>query len=71
VADLPLMEELTTAEFQERAAEPDTIVLDTRSYLAFGSQHVPGGLASGSEGQFPHLCRMGAANRQKDFAGGG
>jgi hydroxyacylglutathione hydrolase len=53
VADLPRMEELTTAEFQEKAAEPDTIVLDTRSYLAFGSQHVPGSWHLDLKGNFP------------------
>ena len=53
VKDLPLMEELKPAEFREKAEEEDTIVLDTRSYLAFGGQHVPGSWHLDLKGNFP------------------
>lgn len=53
LSDLPKMVELSSGEFQKRMKEPDTIVVDTRSYLAFGSQHVPGAWHLDLNGNFP------------------
>lgn len=53
LADLPLMEELPAPDFQKKMKEADVIVLDTRSYLAFGSQHVPGAWHLDLNGNFP------------------
>ena len=53
VADLPLMEELTADQFKERIKDPNVLVLDTRSYHAFGSQHIPGAWHLDLDGNFP------------------
>ena len=42
VRELPRPEGLEPAEFSRRADQEGTIILDTRSYEAFGGQHVPG-----------------------------
>ena len=42
VHKLPVMQPLQPDAFKEQADHEDTIVLDTRSYEAFGGQHVPG-----------------------------
>ena len=38
--DLPFLDELDPVQFEMRMKDPNTIVLDVRSYDAFGSQHV-------------------------------
>lgn len=53
LADLPIMEELNAAEFKKRMGEPDSIVLDTRSYDAYAGQHIPGALHLDINGNFP------------------
>ncbi|SMP53690.1 MBL fold metallo-hydrolase [Anoxynatronum buryatiense] len=53
VKDLPPLAELRPDEFQKIAAEPDTIVLDTRSYMAFGGQHVKSSWHLDLNGNFP------------------
>ncbi|MEB3338623.1 MAG: rhodanese-like domain-containing protein [Leptolyngbyaceae bacterium] len=39
---VPTLQPLSPSEFQDRMRNPDTIVLDTRSILAFGGGHIPG-----------------------------
>ena len=51
--DLPVMEELGAAEFGKRMAETGTVVLDTRSYQAFASQHISGAWHLDLNGNFP------------------
>ena len=53
VSDLPVLEELRSAEFQERIASPDTIIVDVRSYAAFAGLHVPGSWHLDLSGNFP------------------
>ncbi len=53
IAELPVMEELTTAQFQRRMKAPDVEVLDSRNYLAFGSQHIPNAWHLDLNGNFP------------------
>jgi hydroxyacylglutathione hydrolase len=40
--DFPVLEELEPARFRERLQEKNTVVVDARSYEAFGGQHIPG-----------------------------
>jgi len=42
IKDLPCLTPYDPASFRQRAEEKNTIVLDIRSYEAFGGQHVPG-----------------------------
>jgi len=42
VRDLPVLAPLGPGQFQKTMAKKNTIVLDIRSYEAFGGQHVPG-----------------------------
>lgn len=42
LADLPQMEKLSVDKFKKQIDRPDTVVLDTRSYHAFASQHISG-----------------------------
>lgn len=53
LADLPVMEELSAAEFKKRASDPDIVLLDTRSYHAFASQHIAGAWHLDLNGNFP------------------
>jgi len=53
IADLPIMEELSPAQFKERMGDPNIVVLDTRSYHAFASQHIPGAWHLDLNGNFP------------------
>ncbi|KAA0686250.1 MULTISPECIES: MBL fold metallo-hydrolase [Azospirillum] len=50
---LPVVPPLPPEEFRERASKPDTLVLDTRSILAFGGGHVPGALNIVLRPEFP------------------
>ena len=50
---LPLLEELSAADFRLKMDDPDTIVLDIREYDAFGSQHIPGSWHISFKGNFP------------------
>jgi len=52
-SDLPVLEELDPSQFLERMKNPDIIVLDARSYDAFGSQHIPGAWHIDFGGNFP------------------
>ena len=53
VSDLPVLEELDPVRFQERMKDPNHIVLDVRSYDAFGSQYIPGAWHIDFGGNFP------------------
>lgn len=53
ISDLPLMEELSAAEFKKRIEDPDVEILDTRSYHAYGSQHISGSWHLDLSGNFP------------------
>ncbi len=53
VADLPRMNELSSGQFKTRITDPKMIVLDTRSYQAFASQHIPGAWHLDLNGNFP------------------
>ena len=53
LTELPKMAELGATQFKERMADPNTLVLDTRGYHAFGSQHIPGVWHLDLNGNFP------------------
>jgi len=53
VVDLPNMEELGTGQFKKRMSAPNILVLDTRSYHAFTSQHIHGAWHLDLNGNFP------------------
>ena len=53
VAALPTMEELSAIEFKQRIQDPNIMVLDTRGYHSFGSQHIPGAWHLDLNGNFP------------------
>jgi len=53
VADMPDIREYSVEEFHSRMERPDTLVLDTRSYMAFGGQHIPGAWHLDLNGNFP------------------
>jgi glyoxylase-like metal-dependent hydrolase (beta-lactamase superfamily II)/rhodanese-related sulfurtransferase len=53
ISALPVMEELSAARFKKRMTEAGIEVLDTRSYHAFGGQHVPGSWHLDLNGNFP------------------
>ena len=52
-SELPELEELDASQFKERMQASDTVVLDARSYDAFGSQHIPGSWHIDFGGNFP------------------
>jgi len=51
--DLPLMEELSASLFSKRMEDSETEVLDTRSYHAYGSQHISQSWHLDLNGNFP------------------
>jgi len=53
IAELSTMEELSVSQFKQRIDEPNFEVLDTRNYLAFGSQHIPKAWHLDLNGNFP------------------
>ncbi len=53
VADLPVMEELSANQFKQRIQASSTLVLDTRSYHSFGSQHLQDAWHLDLNGNFP------------------
>ncbi|SHI57809.1 Glyoxylase, beta-lactamase superfamily II [Dethiosulfatibacter aminovorans DSM 17477] len=50
---LPKMKTMTPAEFNEAYQDPNTIILDVRSYFSFGGLHVPGAYSIDSTGNLP------------------
>lgn len=53
IADLPPLEEYDAPRFRRRMQDPRTLVLDTRGYHSFGSQHIPGSWHIDLNGNFP------------------
>ncbi|MFO7830556.1 MAG: rhodanese-like domain-containing protein [Desulfuromonadaceae bacterium] len=53
IDDLPGLAELEPALFRDRMEDPDVLVLDARSYHAFGSQHIPDAWHLDLNGNFP------------------
>ncbi len=52
-SQLPVMQELGTEVFKKMIAKDNVAVVDTRSYLAFGSQHIPGAWSLDFNGNLP------------------
>jgi hydroxyacylglutathione hydrolase len=50
---LPVIKSLDPLEFLERSKKKNVLILDTRSYNAFGGQHIPGALNIDLGGNFP------------------
>ncbi|MFO7576816.1 MAG: rhodanese-like domain-containing protein [Pelovirga sp.] len=53
IDDLPGLTELEAAPFRARMADPDVLVLDARTYHAFGGQHIPDAWHLDLNGNFP------------------
>jgi glyoxylase-like metal-dependent hydrolase (beta-lactamase superfamily II)/rhodanese-related sulfurtransferase len=53
VSELPRMKELKAEAFMEMTEKENIAVVDTRSYLAFGSQHIPGSWSLDINGNLP------------------
>jgi len=53
VSLLPRMKELNSETFRELIEEGNVEIVDTRSYLAFGSQHIPGSWSLDFNGNLP------------------
>jgi hydroxyacylglutathione hydrolase len=53
VSELPRMKELNAEAFKEIIDKEKIAVVDTRSYLAFGSQHIPGSWSLDFNGNLP------------------
>lgn len=51
--ELPVMREFSAHQFKERVNEAGSVVLDTRSYHAFTSQHIAGAWHLDLNGNFP------------------
>jgi glyoxylase-like metal-dependent hydrolase (beta-lactamase superfamily II)/rhodanese-related sulfurtransferase len=53
ISQLPRMKELNAKTFKEMTEKDNVSVVDTRSYLAFGSQHIPGSWSLDINGNLP------------------
>jgi len=53
VSELPRMQELDAEAFKEMIEKENVAIVDTRSYLAFGSQHIPGAWSLDFNGNLP------------------
>lgn len=53
VSELPRMKELNPEAFKEMIGKENVAVVDTRSYLAFGSQHITGSWSLDINGNLP------------------
>ena len=53
MSQLPHMKELDPKTFREMIEKENVAVVDTRSYLAFGSQHIPGSWSLDFNGNLP------------------
>jgi glyoxylase-like metal-dependent hydrolase (beta-lactamase superfamily II)/rhodanese-related sulfurtransferase len=53
LTELPALEELRPSQFHDRIEDPDSAVLDVRSYTAFASLHIPGAWHLDLNGNFP------------------
>lgn len=52
MGSVPTLPPLSPSEFQEKMAEENTLILDTRSILAFGGGHIPGAINIGLSPSF-------------------
>jgi glyoxylase-like metal-dependent hydrolase (beta-lactamase superfamily II)/rhodanese-related sulfurtransferase len=53
IEELPRLARLSVSEFQQRIQESDVEILDSRSYLAFGGQHIKNAWHLDLNGNFP------------------
>ena len=53
ISQLPRMKELNAKAFKEMIENENVAVVDSRSYLAFGSQHIPGSWSLDFNGNLP------------------
>lgn len=53
LADLPDLEALSPAQFQQRMDAPNVVVVDVRSYIAFAGLHIPEAWHLDLSGNFP------------------
>lgn len=53
ISEMPEMKELSPETFKKMIDEENVAVVDTRSYLAFGSQHIPGSWSLDFNGNLP------------------
>lgn len=53
VSELPHMKNLNAESFKEKIDKEDVAIVDTRSYLAFGSLHIPGSWSLDINGNLP------------------
>lgn len=51
---LPSLPPLSPTEFQQKMQEPNTVVIDARSMLAFSGGHIPGAINIGLRPEFPN-----------------
>ncbi len=51
---VPILPPLSPKEFQEKMQDKNTIVIDTRSILAFGGGHIPGAISIALRPEFPN-----------------
>ncbi len=51
---VPTLQPLSPQQFQEQIKDPDILVIDTRSVLAFGGGHIPGAVNIGLLSAFPN-----------------
>jgi hydroxyacylglutathione hydrolase len=54
VGGVPVLQPLSLEEFRERMRNPDMVLLDTRSLLAFGGGHIEGTINIGLGSYFPN-----------------
>ncbi len=53
ISEMPRMKELNPVAFRKMIDDGNVAVVDTRSYLAFGSQHIPGSWSLDFNGNLP------------------
>ena len=56
VENLPELDEMDPLSFKEKMNDPNTILLDVRSYDAFSGHHIPGSWHIDFKGNFPTFC---------------
>lgn len=53
ISELPVLQELGVEQFEKKMQDPQVLVLDSRNYLSFGSQHISGSWHLDLNGNFP------------------
>lgn len=56
VENLPKLDEMDPLSFKKKMNDPNTILLDVRSYDAFSGHHIPGSWHIDFKGNFPTFC---------------